>query len=253
MKSNVEWEQWGRDDPLYGVAAWPGREKGGVNPWSEEDFFATGAADWKDYLAQWEPYGLDATCCLEIGCGAGRLTKWLAEYFERVHAVDISKDVVDIARRHVPDDSVTFHVTDGLALPLPDSTVSAVLSTFVFQHFDSPAIAREYLVEIGRVMRPGGSLMIQMPIYEWAGMRRLFRGMYEAQRSFGTVRATVRRLLIRRGIGSPIMRGLKYEVSWVLTTFSAIGFENIEIRTFQVRSNGDWHSFIFARKPDDID
>ena len=48
MKSNTEWELWGKSDPLYGVASWAGRERGGENPWTDEDFYALGE-DWLDF------------------------------------------------------------------------------------------------------------------------------------------------------------------------------------------------------------
>jgi hypothetical protein len=32
IASNEEWLRWGKEDPLYGVAAWRGKEKGGASP-----------------------------------------------------------------------------------------------------------------------------------------------------------------------------------------------------------------------------
>jgi SAM-dependent methyltransferase len=248
VKSNTEWEEWGKQDPLFGVAAWPGREKGGANPWTEEDFYATGATDWADYRSQWEHYGLDHTSCLEIGCGAGRLTEALSTDFQTVHGVDISAEILELARKRIPADSVHFHHTDGLVIPLPDSSVTAVLCTFVFQHFDDRKVAARYLAEIRRVMAAGATMMLQMPMYESPVAPSIFRSMYRLQWQLGQARASARRRLMKRGIGAPIMRGLKYEISWIQKTLTAMGFEDIQIRMFRVRSNGDSHSFVLARK-----
>ncbi len=38
MKTNIEWRLWGKRDPLYGVATWPGREKDGKHPWIDSEF-----------------------------------------------------------------------------------------------------------------------------------------------------------------------------------------------------------------------
>lgn len=46
LKSNAEWKQLGKEDPLYGVAAWAGKEKNGESPWTEDEFFALGESDW---------------------------------------------------------------------------------------------------------------------------------------------------------------------------------------------------------------
>jgi len=35
---------------------------------------------------------------LEIGCGAGRMTKYLAELFGEVHGVDVSDEMVRVGR-----------------------------------------------------------------------------------------------------------------------------------------------------------
>jgi len=42
MKSNQEWMQWGKVDPLYAVASWKDRERSGSNPWTDEEFYAIG-------------------------------------------------------------------------------------------------------------------------------------------------------------------------------------------------------------------
>ena len=36
--------------------------------------------------------------CLEIGCGTGLFTSWLAETGARIEAMDLSADLIDIAR-----------------------------------------------------------------------------------------------------------------------------------------------------------
>jgi hypothetical protein len=40
-----------------------------------------GESDWQDFLRHWKQYGIDHWACLEIECGAGRITKQLATCF----------------------------------------------------------------------------------------------------------------------------------------------------------------------------
>src|SRR5258708_2555315 len=94
LKSNTEWKQWGKDDPLWGVASWDGKQKGGASPWTDEEFYALGESDWQDFLRHWRQYGIDTRSCLEIGCGAGRITRQLAKSFDRVYGVDVSEDMI---------------------------------------------------------------------------------------------------------------------------------------------------------------
>ena len=50
MKSDKEWVLWGKADPFFAVSSWPGRERGGPNPWTDTDFYALGESDWDDFL-----------------------------------------------------------------------------------------------------------------------------------------------------------------------------------------------------------
>ncbi len=104
-----------KDDPLFGVATWAGKEKDGSSPWTEEEFYALGESDWRDFVSHWQHYGVSKQSCMEIGCGAGRITKSLATYFDHVIAVDVSPDMIDCARRAIKSGNVEFSLIDGFA------------------------------------------------------------------------------------------------------------------------------------------
>lgn len=249
MSANVEWRRWGEIDPLYGVCSWPGRRRTDANPWTDEEFYALGAADWQDYLRQWEQYGVSRESCLEIGCGAGRMTRAMADYFQVVHAVDVSPEMIAYARSRIDHNSVIFYISDGTTIPLSDESVTAVFSTLVFRHFDRKTDALKYFHEIYRVLRLKGSVLIELPTYQWPNSEQIFSLIYSMRKTIGNLRATVRRKFIRNGKGNPFMRALIYEVSWLQNTLTTIGFSDIEIRTFPLRSLPmTWHTAVFARK-----
>jgi ubiquinone/menaquinone biosynthesis C-methylase UbiE len=248
MKSNQEWKQWGKADPLFAVASWKGKGKGDAKPWTDEEFYALGRSDWEDFFSQWKTYGCNPRHCIEIGCGAGRLTKHLAESFEAVTALDVSEDQIGYAKSRISCKNIAYRVTDGVHFASELPPASAVFSTHVFQHFDTLSDAESVFHEIFRALAPGGTIMIHLPLYSLpqSPVTPLLRGMLALAKQIGTLKAN-----LNRKRGKLIMRGLAYERSWVVNCLAAIGFQRVEFRAFRVRSNQDWHGFVLAEKPAD--
>jgi SAM-dependent methyltransferase len=95
---------------------------------------------------------------LEIGCGPGRLMLPLSHDFGEIHGVDVSGEMVALARErlaHIPHAHV--HLTDGAGLPqFADESFDFIYSYAVFQHIPDREIIFDYLREIRRVLNPGG-------------------------------------------------------------------------------------------------
>jgi SAM-dependent methyltransferase len=242
-RSNTEWERWGEVDPLWAVASWAGKEAGSESAWTEEEFYALGSQDWTDFLAHWKRYGVTPGSCVEIGCGAGRLTVAMTEFFAHVHAVDVAQGMLD---RVPPLPNVTLHKTDGLTLPLDDGSVDAAFSTHAFQHFDSTEDAQRNWREIGRVLRPGGTLMVHLPVHiAPLGLGRTMNRLQALKRRVGGVRAQ-----LRRKLGMPVMRGRSYEWDALsLLLEDDLGLVDVELAIFRTSSNGANHPFVLARQP----
>ncbi len=247
LKSNTEWKQWGKHDPLWAVASWANKHKGGTSPWTEEEFYRLGESDWQSFLAHWRQYGLSTQSCLEIGCGAGRITKQLAKAFNHVYAVDVSEHMISCAQKAVSGTNVEYSVVDGVHLPQHDCTVTAIFSTHVLQHLDSAAIGFSYFREFFRVLDAGGTIMVHLPLYQFPGDASacciLMKCLYAASRCLGNVRAD-----INRHLGVKTMRGTPYPIHSLNRVLAGLGFKNIEFRIYSLTSNGDLHSFVFATK-----
>lgn len=69
------------------------------------------------------------------------------------------------------------------------------------------------------------------------------RSMIAVSKKVGNLKAAINR---RRG--KLIMCGLACVSSWLSQHLEELGFRNIELRTFQVRSNQSWHDFVLAEK-----
>jgi SAM-dependent methyltransferase len=246
-KANAEWQKWGEVDPLWGVASWAGKSRADHAPWREDEFYAMGESDWRDFLAQWTQYGVTPGVCVEIGCGAARLTRPMAGFFEHTHGVDVAEGMLAKARPAVDGLPVTLHLSDGVRLPLDDHSMDAAFSTHVFQHLDSIEDVVTYWREIARVLRPGGTLMVHLPVHMWPGGLEPLEHAYSARRMFGSLRAAIKRRRMQRAGGPPIMRGRSYAWPWIDSTLRGLGFRDVELRVFRVSINGGLHPFVLAR------
>lgn len=94
---------------------------------------------------------------LDAGCGAGRMTRYLADRGVRPHGVDLSPGMVAMARRDHPD--LGFGVASLDALPFGDGSVDGVLLWYSVIHTPPAGLGR-VLAEAVRVTRPGGHLLV---------------------------------------------------------------------------------------------
>lgn len=99
---------------------------------------------------------------LEIGPGAGRLTDVLLPKCDRLIAVDTSAGMINLLRERFADETkIEYHLSDGRGLRgVPDTSVDAAFSYGVFVHLQHWDIYH-YLVELQRVLKPGGKALIQ--------------------------------------------------------------------------------------------
>jgi ubiquinone/menaquinone biosynthesis C-methylase UbiE len=102
---------------------------------------------------------------LEYGCGDGENTVALARRGAAlVQALDISSDLIEIARRRLEVNGVTsgveFIVGSAHDVPLPDESVDVVFGMAILHHLDLELAARE----VKRVLRKGGRAIFQEPV-----------------------------------------------------------------------------------------
>lgn len=157
------WEALGRDDPFWAVLTEQDRRDG---KWEPEAFFATGVAEVKQLAVELERLGLrlGGGRALDFGCGVGRITQALGERFEQVDGVDISAPMLEQARRfNAGGEDCRFTENRRTDLRLfPDGHFDFIYSRIVLQHMPA-RMARRYLAEFCRVLRPGGVLYFQIP------------------------------------------------------------------------------------------
>jgi malonyl-CoA O-methyltransferase len=95
---------------------------------------------------------------LDLGCGTGRHSLWLAANGARVTAVDFSVGMLDEARRKPGADAIRFLQHDLHArLPFAEGEFDLVVSGLVLEHLRTLDV---FFAEARRVLKPGGKAVI---------------------------------------------------------------------------------------------
>jgi ubiquinone/menaquinone biosynthesis C-methylase UbiE len=167
-----DWDERARKDAFHYIASWR-------KDWNPESFFQSGEEDFQRLVApvfdrcRWEPQG---RTMLELGCGAGRMTRTFSRKFSRVYAFDISAEMLRHARALYPDASnVDWTLGNGADLSdLSNESVDFVFSYIVLHHMPDRALALGYIREMLRLLKAGGLFLFQFstlrtPTMNWKG------------------------------------------------------------------------------------
>jgi 2-polyprenyl-3-methyl-5-hydroxy-6-metoxy-1,4-benzoquinol methylase len=171
LLSRVErcWTQLGQTEPHWSVLSTDQFRRANFER-NADAFYASGEEDVKRLAAWLDRNRVDRSqfeSCLELGCGTGRVTAWLARCFRRVLACDISPAHLEFAATHARESGVsnvnfvhTSKVCDLTALP----AVDVVYSVIVLQH-NPPPVIRRILESVLQLLNPGGVAFFQVPTY----------------------------------------------------------------------------------------
>lgn len=161
-KMRLDWDERARENARFYVNT----ER---TDWTDEEFFASGEETISEQILN----DLSNICqgrdpremrVLEIGCGAGRVTRALAARFGEVHAVDVSGEMVALARQAVKSyPGARIYQNNGMDLSVvPNLPFDFAFSTIVFQHIPSREVIYNYVREVHRLLRPGSLFKFQV-------------------------------------------------------------------------------------------
>lgn len=99
---------------------------------------------------------------LDIGTGIARTTEHVASDFGKVFGIDISEEMIKIARDRIQGvPNIILSVNDGQTLPFPDNSFDLIYSQAVFRFLPNVDSAASYLKEIKRTLKSGGIAKVQ--------------------------------------------------------------------------------------------
>jgi len=166
---------------------------------------------------------------LDVGCGVGLYTLWLAEAIGahgHVLGIDTSAERIAAAQclvgHAIEAGRLELRQGDGTTIAAPDNHFDWVWCGDVLHHIDTPLVA---LKEFMRVLRPGGSIIIKESQVLHAlflpGYPELERQLQRAEIQFGRHEAGARSFQERR--------------QSTLATMQAAGLTAVQMRTYLVQ------------------
>lgn len=110
-------------------------------------------------IEHWLPPVFAGANVLEVACGTGYWTQFLAPVAASVLAVDTSPETIAIAKSRVPADKVRFVVGDAYALPQQTEKFDAAFAGFWFSHVPRQR-QQAFLAGLNAALRPGARVVL---------------------------------------------------------------------------------------------
>ena len=147
-RNRAEWDEWAPDYVENGEragACQPGDETWGVWAIPEAELHLL-------------PDDLDGKDTIELGCGTGYVSAWLARRGARPVGIDNSEQQLATARRLQAEHGLEFPLIHGNAesVPLPDASFDFAISEYGASIWADPY---RWIPEASRLLRPGGQLV----------------------------------------------------------------------------------------------
>ncbi len=96
---------------------------------------------------------------LELGCGAGYFTQELARWGADVVAIDVSPELLEMAKANCSAPNVHFQIENAYELNYGDAAFDSVVGSSVLHHLEIEKALRE----IYRVSKPAGTIFLTEP------------------------------------------------------------------------------------------
>lgn len=120
---------------------------------------------------------------LDFGCGTGRVTAQVSDAVHRIHGIDFSSKMIELARANASKDNIEYLQADLFDIRLQTRTYDAVLAFYILHLTDDPKMA---LKRIYGLLKPGGRLLSATPCM---GEKRVAAGLFSLLGKIGLLPA----------------------------------------------------------------
>ena len=232
------WEEYGQEDPYFGVITDPKFLKSNLNDEAIEEFFQSGETHVEhvcDTLRSKVKPSLKMGRVLDYGCGVGRLVVPFSQRCQGVVGVDVSTAMLAHAQQNCELRSIEnaefIHAAELNSLA--PASFDFVHSYIVFQHIPI-ARGEQILRDLIALLAEGGVGAIHFTYaFDWPPLSRLF---YEIRTRFG-VAQSIFNVLKGNRFSSPPMQMNIYSINQILDILCGAGCSNMH---FEFCSHVGW-------------
>ena len=212
--------------------------------WAVGEAYEAYVGRWSRHVAEIFVRWLDVPAggrWLDVGCGTGALTAAVLAIADpaEVLGVDPSEGFLASARERIADRRASFRTGDAQWLPVPDSSVDAVITGLVLNFVADPGRA---IAELVRVTAPGG--VAAAYVWDYAEGMAMMRWFWEAAASLDPAAAE-----LNEGARFPLCRPDGLRAAWTDAGLTAVEVRPIEVLTVFADFDDYWTPFLGGQGP----
>jgi len=110
-------------------------------------------------IERWLPTVFAGSSVLEVACGTGYWTQFIAPVASHMLAIDAASETLQIAKGRVPAEAVEFALGDAYALPQDMRTFDCGFAGFWISHVPKLR-ARQFLLGLHAALKPGARVVL---------------------------------------------------------------------------------------------
>jgi SAM-dependent methyltransferase len=96
---------------------------------------------------------------IDLGCGSGRFSDLLSQHCQFLVGVEITAEMLRIAKAEFSNSNIGFVLYDGLNLPIKEREADLLVSVNVLQYITDDGELEKVLKEIRRCLKPDGEFL----------------------------------------------------------------------------------------------
>lgn len=119
-------------------------------------------------------YGQRPLRVLDLGCGAGLLTNFLAQLGHHVTGIDATQENLTIARERDRSGRATYQVGNACEIPCADGSFEVACAMDLLEHIENP---ERVVAEVSRVLAPSGLFFFHTFNRTWQSQLIVIKGV----------------------------------------------------------------------------